>query len=94
MALIKCSECGKDISDKAAACPGCGAPISTAEPSSALIAETTRTVRVVRAGLRYEAIGFFLILGAIVVGLAGASGFAGFLGFVGFIVFMIGRFID
>lgn len=27
MALIKCSECGREISDKAAACPGCGAPI-------------------------------------------------------------------
>ncbi len=26
MALIKCSECGREISDKAAACPGCGAP--------------------------------------------------------------------
>ncbi len=26
MALIKCKECGKDMSDKAAKCPGCGAP--------------------------------------------------------------------
>lgn len=26
--LIKCSECGKEISDKAAACPTCGAPVS------------------------------------------------------------------
>lgn len=25
MALIKCSECGKDISDKAVSCPNCGA---------------------------------------------------------------------
>jgi len=29
MALIKCSECGREISDKAATCPGCGAPVST-----------------------------------------------------------------
>lgn len=28
MALIKCSECGKEISDKATACPGCGCPVS------------------------------------------------------------------
>lgn len=28
MALIKCPECGKEISDKAKACPNCGAPIS------------------------------------------------------------------
>ena len=28
MALIKCPECGKEISDKAAACPSCGCPIA------------------------------------------------------------------
>jgi len=28
MALINCSECNKEISDKAALCPGCGAPIN------------------------------------------------------------------
>ena len=28
MALIKCPECDKRISDKAAACPGCGNPIN------------------------------------------------------------------
>lgn len=27
MALIKCSECGKEISDKAKTCPNCGAPV-------------------------------------------------------------------
>jgi hypothetical protein len=28
MALIKCGECGKDISDKSASCPNCGYGIS------------------------------------------------------------------
>lgn len=28
MSLIKCSECGKDVSDKAASCPNCGNPIN------------------------------------------------------------------
>ena len=28
MALIKCPECGKEISDKASACIGCGCPVS------------------------------------------------------------------
>lgn len=28
MALIICSECGKEVSDRAQACPNCGAPIS------------------------------------------------------------------
>jgi DNA-directed RNA polymerase subunit RPC12/RpoP len=27
MALIKCSECGKEISDKAQSCPNCGCPV-------------------------------------------------------------------
>lgn len=27
MALISCTECGRQVSDKAATCPGCGAPI-------------------------------------------------------------------
>ena len=35
MALIKCSECGREISDKAEACPGCGAPIAaTTKPQA------------------------------------------------------------
>jgi len=28
MALIKCDECGRDISDKAVSCPGCGCPVA------------------------------------------------------------------
>jgi hypothetical protein len=28
MALIKCSECGKEFSDKSPACPNCGCPVS------------------------------------------------------------------
>ncbi len=28
MALVTCSECGREISDQAAACPGCGSPMS------------------------------------------------------------------
>jgi hypothetical protein len=29
MALLKCNECGKDVSDKAVLCPHCGAPLPT-----------------------------------------------------------------
>jgi hypothetical protein len=32
MALIACSECGRAVSDKAAVCIGCGAPLSTSSP--------------------------------------------------------------
>ncbi len=36
MALIKCGECGKEISDRAATCIGCGAPIAAAVTPNAL----------------------------------------------------------
>jgi len=32
MALIKCHECGKEISGSASSCPGCGAPVAAAKP--------------------------------------------------------------
>lgn len=35
MALISCSECGKQISDKAASCPSCGAPVTAAAAGGA-----------------------------------------------------------
>lgn len=31
MALVQCGECGKDVSDKALACPTCGNPIVAAQ---------------------------------------------------------------
>ena len=34
MAIIKCAECGRDISDAAAACPGCGHPLKPNAESS------------------------------------------------------------
>ena len=32
MALIKCSECGHEVSDKASACVHCGAPLTESKP--------------------------------------------------------------
>ena len=42
MALIKCAECGRDVSDLAAACPGCGAPVRGA-PAPAPSPTTVRS---------------------------------------------------
>lgn len=33
MALIKCPECGREVSDKATSCPTCGCPIHEISPS-------------------------------------------------------------
>jgi uncharacterized membrane protein YvbJ len=35
MALIKCTECGNEVSDKATSCPKCGAPIADASIGTA-----------------------------------------------------------
>ncbi len=43
MALIKCPECGKQVSDKASSCPQCGCPISSSVASK----PTTAQIRVV-----------------------------------------------
>ena len=32
VALIKCEECGNDVSTKAVACPKCGAPVTASDP--------------------------------------------------------------
>ena len=49
MALIKCSECGKDVSDKASSCPNCGNPIivpkkdRVCEKCGGLVSDTAET---------------------------------------------------
>lgn len=40
MALIKCSECGHEVSTHASACPNCGAPITPESPNADNISES------------------------------------------------------
>jgi hypothetical protein len=85
VALIKCADCGKEVSIKAAACPGCGAPI----------AGTSSHPRVTRTGARWEGWGFILIIVGGLVGIVASpplSTFGGIAAFVGIVVFIIGRF--
>jgi uncharacterized membrane protein YvbJ len=37
VALIPCPDCGKEVSDSAPSCPGCGRPIATGKISDAEI---------------------------------------------------------
>lgn len=39
MAMIKCSECGKNISEKAKMCPKCGCPINEKEDNIKFLSE-------------------------------------------------------
>lgn len=43
MALINCPECGKEISDKAPACPNCGCPLSVSQSSQQQDTENIQT---------------------------------------------------
>ena len=48
MALIKCSECGKDISDKATSCPACGNPLHSQ------VVEAVKTVEIQLTNKRWK----------------------------------------
>lgn len=46
MALIKCPECNKEISDKATACPNCGYPIAKVSASGIVKIRMPRTEQI------------------------------------------------
>jgi len=50
MALIKCKECGKDISTKAKICPNCGAPVPTKVNPTGIIKSLFRIIFGIVAG--------------------------------------------
>src|SRR5215469_8006566 len=56
MSLIRCYECGKEISSLATACPSCGAPTGVAEPSlgsTITTASSTLEIYITRDGERF-----------------------------------------
>lgn len=72
MALIKCTECGEQVSDQAATCPKCGAPIHKAKKKSAW------TKNIGCAGVMFVVLillGLLLLLAGLPIGLiiAGAG---------------------
>ncbi len=89
MALINCSECGKEESDKASACPNCGAPISVHTP---LKEHLESPIQVKRPGSKLEALGTLLIIVGIFAGFAVNFQLGGLLILAGFVIFLIGRF--
>ena len=83
MALVKCSDCGRDVSNNAPNCPHCGRPMA---------AFSRKAVQTRRKGGKYEGVGFLLIL--VGIGACFASGvLGGVLILAGFVLFLIGRFM-
>ena len=62
MALVKCNECGKEISSKAEKCPNCGAPVVSSVDAARKVG--TSLVRI---------ISMFIFLIFIAVGLLSAN---------------------
>ncbi|HEY0294621.1 MAG TPA: hypothetical protein VGC69_04700 [Bordetella sp.] len=60
MALISCPECARQISDKAAACPSCGCPISVSEKMQQSTAAMNAPVQTVTLS---KSRGVYIILG-------------------------------
>ncbi|MCR4320178.1 MAG: hypothetical protein NUV74_07585 [Candidatus Brocadiaceae bacterium] len=83
MPLVKCPDCGKDVSSSAPNCLGCGRPMA---------AFSSKAVQTQRKGRKYEAGGFVLILIGIFVCFASA-GIGALMIFAGFGLFIAGRFM-
>ncbi|MDD5207245.1 MAG: zinc ribbon domain-containing protein [Desulfobacterales bacterium] len=85
MSLIQCAECGKEISDKAASCPHCGAPTQHGEVAD-------KKARRARRG-NIQGAGCLLMIIALVLGftMVGAP-FAILLGVAGVIILIVGLF--
>ena len=84
MALISCPECGREISDKAPACPHCGAPTKVADKN-----EEER--KKARTKQRANTQGFgclLIIIGVILAAVTGGVG--GIVAAVGLIVLIYG----
>ncbi len=60
MAMVKCAECGKEVSDKATTCPSCGAPIAGVQATQQ---EKEHSVRPGAITGLIGAIGYPIVLG-------------------------------
>ena len=62
MALIKCSECHHEVSDRAASCPKCGAPIANAVATGTSTVTTESTSKRMK---KHQLIGVALLISGI-----------------------------
>jgi len=92
MALITCGDCGKDVSDKAPACPHCGAPLSRAiEAGGQPVLTTQQTAKKYKGA---QLVGCAMLVAGLVVGCSSAqSTGGGLLGAAGLLVYLGARLL-
>lgn len=78
MALINCPECNKEISDTAASCLGCGAPIAASAPTrgstvpytdhevAVMLSKKKKTSHLLHLVLSILTVGFWIIIWVLV----------------------------
>jgi len=67
MALVKCTECGREISDQAVSCPGCGAPVVAATSRKVLLSAARSAAPAQGTGSAFGIAAVVLGLGAVVM---------------------------
>lgn len=103
MALIQCSECGREVSDKAGACPQCGNPIAALatplrteaeeeRPAVAIASAPVITTQATGKGPKIAQLaGAMLIIAGVVACTADEREFSVPAIFVGFLLYAAGR---
>lgn len=91
MALVKCSECEKEVSNKAAACPGCGAPFESEAKGSGVkrLTTTQRTSKSIK--LQGALAGIMIIIGLYLMVAHPADDSSTLIFLIGFIWFIVNR---
>ena len=91
MALIKCSECEKEVSNKAAACPGCGAPFDSEAKSIGL--KRLTTIQKTSKSIKLQGLlaGTMIIVGVYLMIENPADDTAALIFSIGFIWFIVNR---
>ena len=87
MALIKCTECQKDISDKASACPNCGNPMLKSSEDNVVTVQLTQKKwkKQKLIAIIILIIGWFMLMKGMFGGGGGYLGLGIFLMLIGFI---------
>lgn len=66
MSLIKCPECGKEISDKAEKCPGCGYPLIVKQSERNALSNKKDNLKLVKGlNIALGIIGIFMVFGVL-----------------------------
>jgi hypothetical protein len=60
MALISCPDCSGEVSDRAPACPKCGAPIAARDAGGAAVTTTQATSQSLKLQMVLGAVTFFI----------------------------------